>query len=421
MTVHVLSTLPGVTPGDSAPGSTTAALLNAYIAGSVLPGDVIDHDCPISPDGPIIVQNKLGVAWRGAGAMGSRISPNGNYDGLRWLSNESCVLSDVGIAPKVAQTAGVGLLVNENYNSIVGLDNKFVRVNVFDRTRQQSGWGLGTGRPYKGITVLGSGGGYKDRFVSCQVNGAASNGVEVGTYNQSTRGVVGVSFEDCESSSNVGDGFVVFAAEALALVKGTEALNNQGRGLLTYPDSGGFVGILLEDFLADTNWGHGVEFTVGSAGSGGKLTAVKCLNSWFSNNGNPDYWNNGGSWNAKAGVIFSAAPEEVIFDGNTMAVNGESGGWIGASRTLTATSNKARNNGQAGGGNGLMINSCPTTNVFNDNMADGQTYSGYPAKQNYGLGTTGGSAANATGNVSKNPNSAAAYYWHTTPNAANNQ
>lgn len=423
MTVHVLSTLPGVTPGDSAPGSTTAALLNAYIAGSVLPGDVIDANCPISPNGTIVVQDKLGVAWRGAGAMGSRISPSGHFDGVHWYSNESCVMSDVGITPKVVQNAGVGLVVDEYANSRVGLDNKFLRVNVFDRTRQQGRWSLGTGAPYKGIAVRsdGGGGGYKTRFMSCQVNGAVANGWEFGYYNQSTRGVVGVVLEDCESAANNGDGFAVFAVEALVLSANCESYNNQGRGLVTYPDSGGFVGLTLQDFLADSNYGHGVEFTVGGAGAGGTLTAIKCLNSWFSNNGNPDTWNTGGSWASKAGVIFNAAPEELIFDGNTMAVNGESGGWIGASRSLTANSNKARDNGQAGTGNGLMINSCPTSNVFNDNMADGQTYSGYTAMQNYGLGTTGGSAANATGNVSKNPNSATAYYWHTAPNAVNNQ
>ncbi len=423
MTVHVLSTLPGVTPGDSTGGSTNAATLNAYIAANVAPGDVIDHNCPISPNGTIVVQDKLGVAWRGAGAMGSRISPNGNFDGIQWNSNESCVLSDVGITPKVTQTAGVGLVVDEYANSRVGLDNKFVRVNVFDRTRQQSRWSLGTGAPYKGVVVKGSGGGYKTRFMSCQVNGARSNGWEFGVYNQSSRGPVGVVLQGCESAVCQGDGFAIYAAEALEFNDGTEALQNHGRGIILYPDNGGFVELFMNSVLCDTNWGHGLEVNAGGSGVGGKLKVVLALDSWFSNNGNPDADpNQGTTWNtASCGVKFNQSPEEVVFNRNRMAVNAESGGWIAAARTLQCNGNEARNNGQAGNGNGLLLNYCPTSNQFNDNLADGQVYSGYPAKQNYGLGTTGGVAANATGNVSKNPNSAGAYFWHTTPNAANNQ
>lgn len=429
MTVHVLSTLPGVTPGDSAPGSTTAALLNAYIAGSVLPGDVIDANCPISPNGTIVVQGKLGVAWRGAGAMGSRISPSGHFDGVHWYSNESCVMSDVGIAPKVVQNAGVGLVVDEYANSRVGLDNKFVRVNVFDRTRQQGRWSLGTGAPYKGIAVRsdGGGGGYKTRFSHCQVNGARSDGWEFGYYGQSTRGPVGVQLIDCESGANLGHGYAVFAAEALALLDNTEALRNRGHGVLTYPDNGGFVELDLIEFLADTNWLHGVNLNAGGAGAGGTIKVVRAINSWFSNNGNPDVAPSGIAWGSASGFVTTAAPQTLKFLGNTFAVNGQHGALVSATQRLLFCNNEALNNGQEKttggvGGHGLFGTNLPVVNAFNNNIADGQAYSSYTAQQWSGIGTTGGFAANATGNVSKNPNwGAPAYSWHAAPNAANNQ
>lgn len=425
MTAYNLSSASGVTPGDTAGGSTSASSLNSWIASTLQPGDVLEWNCPISPDGPVIFQNKLGVQVRGAGAMGSRCSPNGNHDGIRWLSNESCVLADVGVAPKVVQTSGIGLLVDENYNSIVGLDNKFLRVNVFDRTRQQSAWSLGTGAPHKGVVVLGSGGGYKTRFDYLQVNGAQSNGVEVGAYNQSTRGPVGVEFNDGETSACGGDGMAVFVAEALRFYR-TEALNNHGRGLVTYPDNGGTVELSLDNCLFDSNYGHGVEIDFGGSGAGGLIKSLDCVDTWFGNNGNPDYWNSGGSWANSCGITMTygaGMAERTRFDRNQMVVNGLHGGVILGGLELDASGNRAFNNGQAAtGGHGLFVYYMPTVNVFNSNIADGQAYGPYPARQCVGLGVWNGAAANATGNVSKNPNYAnPTYYWNTMPNGSNNQ
>lgn len=430
MAVQNLSALAGVVTSDATAGSTAASVINNHIT-AMAPGDVLVWDCPVSPNGQINVTSKLGIRITGAGPMGSRLSPSGNNNGLVATGLESCVIENIGIAPigESAQTAGVGLTYDvDPVGSIIPVGNIFRNIDIFDRTAQAGAWSLGTGRPYKGVHLKGGTGGYNSLFDAVRVNGAVSDGWTIGTYNQSARGSVGAHIKRCMAARCGGNGYAVFAAEALLLAENTEALQNQGHGLLTYPDNGGFVELLLVGASFDTNAGDGVRVDRGGAGAGGSLKFVDIKDTWFGNNGNPDIVG-GAVWNASSGFYCLAPVDILSLQRNRAAVNGAHGFVVGGTggKSLKLEDNEALNNGHCigtggAGGEGFWLNNVPAVNLINGNLADGQAYGPYPARQLAGIHHVGGAAANATGNVSKNPNyGQPAYIWSVAPNAANNQ
>lgn len=428
MTVQNLSALAGVVTSDATAGSTNASVINNHIA-AMAPGDVLVWDCPVSPNGAINVTDKLGIRISGAGPMGSRLSPSGNNDGLVVSGSESCVIENIGIAPKSVQTAGTGLIYDVDVASgnRIPVGNIFRNIDIFDRTAQASGWSLGTGRPYKGVHIRGGTGGYNSLFDAVRANGAVSDGWSIGTYNQSSRGSVGVQLKKCMAARSGGNGYAVFAAEALTMEGNTEALQNQGHGLLTYPDNGGFVELLLVGASFDTNVGDGVRIDRGGAGAGGSLKFVDIKDTWFGNNGNPDIVG-GSNWNNSSGFYCLAPVDRLFLTRNNAAVNGAHGFVVGGAGggVLEVTGNRALNNGQSVntggfGGEGFWLNNVPTTNVISGNIADGQAYGPYVASQLTGIHHVGGAAGNATGNVSKNPNYAQPAYNWASVNGSNNQ
>jgi len=424
MAVQNLSALAGVVTSDATAGSTAASVINNHIA-AMAPGDVLVWDCPVSPNGQINVASKLGIRITGAGPMGSRLSPSGNNNGLVATGLESCVIENIGIAPKSVQTAGVGLTYDvDPVGSVIPVGHIFRNIDIFDRPAHAGAWGLGTGRPYKGVHLKGGTGGYNSLFDAVRVNGAVSDGWTIGTYHQSARGSVGTHIKRCMAARCGGNGYAVFAAEALLLAENTEALQNQGNGLLTYPDNGGFVELLLVDASFDTNWGHGVEVNAGGAGAGGHIKFLDVRESWFGNNGNPAMRPAGdnGSWNSACGLVVSAAVSKVwramLLDNNA-AVNGATGFQVCASDILHISGNRAMSNGQAGlnSGNGINALDLPAENYLCNNFADGQGYNGvYPARQATGIATTGSNPPVGHGNVSLNPNGLGTpFAWHASP------
>lgn len=427
MTVQNLSALAGVVTNDTSAGSTAASVINNHIA-AMAPGDVLVWDCPVSPNGQINVTNKLGIRISGAGPMGSRLSPSGNNDGLVVAGSESCVIENIGIAPKSVQTSGHGLVYDvDTVGSIAPAANIFRNIDIFDRSAQASGWNLGTGRPYKGVHIRGSMGGYNTLFDSVRVNGTVSDGWSIGTYNQSSRGSVGVRLVKCMAARSGGNGYSVFAAEALMMAGYTEALQNLGNGLLTYPDNGGFVELFLVEGSFDTNALDGIKIDRGGAGSGGSLKFVDIKDTWFGNNGNPGIVG-GSNWNNSSGFYCLAPVDRLFLTRNNAAVNGAHGFVVGGAggNILEVVGNRALNNGQSVntggfGGEGFWLNNVPTTNVISGNIADGQAYGPYVPSQLAGIHHVGGAAGNATGNVSKNPNYGQPAYNWASVNGSNNQ
>lgn len=410
MTTTNISSIAGFVAGDNTagsgnPGNTPSNItnINNFIA-AMAPGDELIFDKPFISNATIVIQNKLGCRFHGASPYGARITPNGNFDAVRYEDNEYCIFEGYGVWPKHTQTAGIGHKIIEGgaAGSGAGVNNKYRDLVCADRTRQQARWGLGTGRPYKGFEVSGIAGGYNGMLEQCQAQGCVSDGISVGVYGQSTRGTVGFTFSKTIAAHCGGQGWAVFCSEALGLVDGCEALGNMGNGLLTYPDNGGTVELFIDRGSFDTNWGNGTLLQAGGAGAGGRVVNFVAHNTWWANNGNPDAdGQQGGAWNLVHGFAIDTAQvsriKEVRLIDNRSVVNGLCGYVLGAYERLDIEGNVAQDNSQwgAGGAWGMIFATpIPLANSILGNTCDGTAMAPYPGGMQAGFAITG-----AAGNV----------------------